>query len=64
MTKRLVLCNCMGSQTLEGEQIAAASGLTCSKVFTNLCQAQIEQAAKEIATGDVIIACQQERATF
>lgn len=64
MTKKLVLCDCMGSQKLDAEAISSASGLICSKVYTNLCEAQIDQAAAEIAGGDVILACQQERQRF
>ena len=64
MSKRLVLCDCMGSQQIDPKRISAASGLRCSKVHTALCTAQLEIAAKEIAEGDAIIACQQERAVF
>ncbi|MDA8586012.1 4Fe-4S binding protein [Rhodobacteraceae bacterium] len=64
MTKKLVLCDCLGSQSLDGDAISAATGMACSKVYAGLCMDQIEQAAKEIEGGDVIIACQQERQTF
>ncbi|NNK77689.1 MAG: 4Fe-4S binding protein [Litoreibacter sp.] len=64
MTKKLVLCDCLGSQSLGADAIGAATGLSCSRVFTNLCEAQIEDAAKAIAEGDVILACQQERQRF
>ncbi|MFY0691025.1 MAG: 4Fe-4S binding protein [Paracoccaceae bacterium] len=64
MTKKLILCDCLGSQSVDAEAISAATGLECSRVFTNLCEAQIEDAAKAIAGGDVILACQQERLRF
>ena len=64
MTKKLILCDCLGSQSLDADAISAATGLGCSRVFTNLCEAQIEDAAKAIAGGDVILACQQERLRF
>ncbi|MEO9825766.1 MAG: 4Fe-4S binding protein [Paracoccaceae bacterium] len=64
MSKKLVLCDCLGSQTLDADAIGACSGLSCSKVYTSLCMDQIGEAAKEIASGDAIIACQQERARF
>ena len=64
MTKTLVLCDCLGSQDLDADKIAQGCGLACSKVYSSLCTEQIEQAAKEMAGGDVIIACQQERQTF
>ncbi|CAN0602629.1 unnamed protein product, partial [Ectocarpus sp. 12 AP-2014] len=64
MSKKLVLCNCLGSQSVDADGIAAGSGLACSKVYSALCMDQIGEAAKEIASGDAIIACQQERACF
>ena len=64
MAKKLILCDCMGSQTLDAAAISAGCELACSDVYTSLCQDQIEQAAKEISEGDVIIACQQERQCF
>jgi len=64
MTRKLILCDCAGSQTLNADGITQASGLPCSRVYTALCSSQIEQAAKELSEGDAIIACQQERQTF
>lgn len=64
MTKKLVLCDCLGSQSLDADAISNATGLACSKVYRGLCFDQIDQAAKEIESGDVLIACQQERDTF
>jgi ferredoxin len=64
MTRKLVLCDCLGSQSVNAESIAEACGLSCSKVYTSLCMDQLDAAAKEIAQGDVIIACQQERQRF
>ncbi len=64
MAQKLVLCDCLGSQTLDADAIAKGSGLNCSKVYSGLCTHQLEQAAQEISQGDVIIACQQERPRF
>mgnify|MGYP001588278332 FL=1 len=64
MAKKLILCDCLGSQTLDADAISNGSGLACSKVFTSLCQDQLTDAAKEIAEGNAIIACQQERQCF
>ncbi|MEO0943606.1 MAG: 4Fe-4S binding protein [Pseudomonadota bacterium] len=64
MSKKLVLCDCMGSQTLDPKVISEASGLPCSKIYTSLCMDQLQDAAKQIAAGEVIVACQQERARF
>lgn len=64
MTKRLLLCSCMGTQTLDAATISAASGLTCSRVHAALCTDEIGVAARAMSDGDTIIACQQERARF
>lgn len=64
MTKKLVLCDCMGSQPLDREKIAQATGLTCAKLFTHACGAEVADAAKTVAEGDVVIACQQEAPLF
>ncbi|MGI9389096.1 MAG: 4Fe-4S binding protein [Boseongicola sp.] len=64
MTKKLILCDCLGSQNVDAEGIARAAGLDCSKVHTALCLDQIEIAANAISSGEAIIACQQERQRF
>ena len=64
MARKLVLCDCLGSQKLDAEAISSGCGMTCSKVYTSLCTDQIEAAAKEMGEGPVMIACQQERARF
>ena len=64
MTKKLILCDCLGSQSVDADGIARATGLACSKVHTALCLDQIESAKKAIAGGEAIIACQQERQRF
>ena len=64
MTKKLLLCDCLNSQAVEPDLIDSHSQLTCSKVYSSLCTDQIDAAAREIADGDVIVACQQERTRF
>ncbi|MEP1611655.1 MAG: 4Fe-4S binding protein [Roseobacter sp.] len=64
MTKKLVLCDCMGSQTLDPTALSNATGRTCSTVFSDACGSQISQTVKEIEQGDVLIACQQQAKFF
>ncbi|WP_425092994.1 4Fe-4S binding protein [Tropicimonas sp. S265A] len=64
MTKKLVLCDCLGSQTVNAEMVADATGLACSKVYTGLCMHQTEQLAAEINSGDALVACTQEAELF
>ena len=64
MPKSLILCDCMGSQSLDSDAVSKATGLACSRVHTALCTREIDSAAQAIRDGDTIIACQQERLTF
>ncbi|MEP5728492.1 MAG: 4Fe-4S binding protein [Sulfitobacter sp.] len=64
MTKKLILCDCLGSQAIDAEALSNASGLACSRVYRALCTDQLDQAAKELSENDAIIACQQERQCF
>lgn len=64
MASKIIVCDCLGSQSVDTDAVSKGCGLPCSKVYTSLCMDQIDLAAKEIAQGDVIIACQQERPRF
>ncbi|MGB3243897.1 MAG: 4Fe-4S binding protein [Sulfitobacter sp.] len=64
MAKKLILCDCAGSQTMDAHAISTGSGLSCSKIYSNLCTTQIDAAAKELSQGEALIACQQERSKF
>ncbi|MEN8659455.1 4Fe-4S binding protein [Marivita sp.] len=61
---KLLLCDCLGSQTVDAAAIGDVTSLDPSKVYTNLCGTQTETAAKAIEAGDVMIACTQETAFF
>lgn len=64
MSKKILLCDCLGSQSVNAETIASATGVSCSKIFTEACGAQIEDAAKLISQGEIIVACQQQSQLF
>lgn len=64
MSKTLLVCDCLGSQNVDVSGLAQATGLSCKTCFTSLCTDQIESAAKAIAEGEVLIACQQEAHRF
>ncbi len=63
-TPKLLMCDCLGTQSIDGEALEQASGLPCSRVFTHLCGRDAEHAAKAMAAGDTIIACGQETRFF
>jgi ferredoxin len=64
MVKSLILCDCAGSQHLDVSAIEAGCGLSCSKVHTALCTTEMSAVEAALSEGEVLIACQQERATF
>ncbi len=64
MPKHLILCDCLGSQTIDREAIATATGLACSRIHTALCTREIARAAEAITQGDALFACAQEAARF
>jgi ferredoxin len=62
--KQLIICDCLGSQTIDTAAIEGATGLKCSRLHTALCTKEIESATKAITNGGVIIACGQEQSIF
>jgi ferredoxin len=56
----IVLCNCLGSQEVDADAIAAATGRTCSRVHSALCGAEMDAAAQALKDGPAILACGQE----
>jgi ferredoxin len=64
MTKKVILCDCEGSQKLDPDALGAACGLSCSRVYSSLCTDQIDLAAGHLTDGNVIIACGQEISIF
>lgn len=64
MSRKLILCDCAGSQTIDPDKIGKGNDIGCSRIYSALCTLQIESAAQEMQAGDVVIACQQERAVF
>lgn len=64
MGTKLLLCDCLGSQSIDAARLADASGLDVTRVHTNLCGTEAETAANLMAEGDVIVACGQESAFF
>lgn len=64
MPKKLILCDCAGSQPIPSDAIGEVTEVTCSKVYTALCTREARHAVLAIKDGDAVIACQQERARF
>ena len=42
MSKTLLLCDCLGSQTVDAAALSEATGLACSGCHTSLCTTQID----------------------
>lgn len=64
MIKRLILCDCSGTQTVDQKAFGSLENITCSKIHTGLCTSQADQAAKFLRQDDAIVACLQERELF
>ena len=67
MPKRLILCDCAGSQTIDAEALGAATGMDCSRMHSALCTDEADSAARALAAPDgdePIICCQQEARVF
>ena len=64
MTNKLLICDCMGTQSVDGDALSRVTGRPCSKLHSSLCMDQINDAAAALAEGPVMIACQQEAPRF
>lgn len=64
MTKQVILCDCLGTQTIDRDGLERATGLRCSRVHRALCTDDLGAAQTAISAGDAIIACGQEMARF
>ena len=66
MAPKLLLCDCEGSQAVDREGLARATGFDCSRVHSHLCTRQIDLAAAFLqgAEDGAIVACGQESQTF
>jgi len=61
---KLLLCDCRKSQVIDAEQIGQATGISCSKIHTELCRAEAAVAEDALSAGNVMIACGQEQSFF
>ncbi|WP_295314436.1 4Fe-4S binding protein [Roseobacter sp.] len=64
MTRKLILCNCLGSHAPDPDVLGPATGLACQGVLTDACGTEVEKTAKLMAEGDVVIACAQQASFF
>ena len=64
MAKSLITCSCLGSQAIDAEGLARATGLEVAAPCSELCQGQIDLAARALQGGDAIICCTQEGRSF
>lgn len=64
MAKKLIVCDCEGSQNVNAPALAKACGVECSRVHSALCTSELQTAAEYLTDGNAVLACMQERATF
>ena len=63
MTGKITICSCGGTQAIDGDALAAATGIACSRLHSGLCTHEAAEAAAAIAEG-AVIACEQEADLF
>ncbi|MEM8701383.1 MAG: 4Fe-4S binding protein [Pseudomonadota bacterium] len=61
---KLLLCDCRKSQAIDAERLEDASGVSCSRVYSELCRAEAGIAEDAIRSGTAMIACGQEQSIF
>lgn len=64
MAKTLITCDCAGSQSIEHDALAQATGQTVGPPCSALCTHQMDLAAAALTAGDAIFCCTQERRVF
>ncbi len=64
MTKSLITCDCMGTQSIDADALSAATGHDVHPPCTALCTTQLDRAAEAMKGGDAIFCCAQEGRTF
>lgn len=61
---KLLLCDCRKSQTIDSAQLQDVTGISCSKVYTELCRAEASIAEEALQAGNIMVACAQEQSFF
>lgn len=61
---KLLLCDCRKSQAIDAERLEEACGVSCSRVYSELCRAEAGIAEDAIRSGNAMIACGQEQSIF
>lgn len=64
MDRRVLLCDCEKSMTVDGKCIGAALGGDELHVHTNLCRREIARYEEALGADEVAVACTQEAALF
>ncbi|MXU66449.1 4Fe-4S binding protein [Oceanomicrobium pacificus] len=69
MARPILLCDCSGSQKLDRDRLADATGLCCSRIHSALCTTEIDRAeaamvAASEAGEELMVACAQEARRF
>ncbi|WP_204114444.1 4Fe-4S binding protein [Shimia biformata] len=64
MAKSLITCDCSGSQSIDADGLAKATGLDVPPPCSALCTTQIDRAAAALEQEDAIFCCTQEGRVF
>ncbi|MBN9671895.1 4Fe-4S binding protein [Roseibium aggregatum] len=61
---KLLLCDCLHTQAIDAAQIEDATGIPCSRVYTELCRREADIVEDALRSNDLAIACRQESGFF
>lgn len=64
MDKSLIICDCLGTQTIDTERLSHTTGFHVPPACSSLCTTQIDLAAAALEQGDCIFSCAQEKRVF
>ena len=64
VTKSLITCDCLGTQSIDAQALSDATGLDVRPPCSALCTTQIDRAQAALETGDVVFCCTQEARVF
>jgi len=64
MSKTLITCDCLGSQTIDAKALSKATGFDVRPPCSALCTSQIDRAAEALRSSDSLFCCTQESRVF
>ncbi|MEM9269088.1 MAG: 4Fe-4S binding protein, partial [Pseudomonadota bacterium] len=64
MPKHMILCDCLGSSSIDADALSTAAELPAKPLCSALCTNQLDRAAEALQDGDALFCCTQEARVF